>query len=95
MSLIALIQASLGGTATQGAAQLALQAVTEALCDGLKEDGEVRLAKFGTFKTKTVASRRLLLPGSGKEMILPARTALRFTPSPHCKRLGEPGGLRA
>jgi len=95
MSIIALIQASLGGTATQGAAQLALQAVTKALCDGLREDGEVKLAKFGTFKTKTVASRRLLLPGSGKEMILPARTALRFSPSPHCKSHGGPNTPRA
>lgn len=87
--LIPLIRSHLGGTATQGAAELALQAVTRAIRDGLKEDGEVKLARFGTFRLKSVAPRRLTLPGSGKAMELPRRRVLRFTPSPCLPSLGK------
>lgn len=87
--LIPRIQESLGGTATQGAAELALQAVVRAVRDGLKESGEVRLARFGTFRLKEVAPRRLLLPGGGKGIELPRRQVLRFTPSPLLNLLAQ------
>lgn len=87
--LIPLIRDSLGGTATQGAAYLALQAVVHAIRDGLKEDGEVKLARFGTFRLKDVAPRRLILPGSGKSMELPRRQVLRFIPSPCLQSMGK------
>ena len=74
------IRLALGGTATQSAAELALQAVTRAIQDGLREDGEVKLARFGTFRMRQVEARRLLLPGSGEPMQLPARKVLRFIP---------------
>lgn len=80
------IQQSLGGTATPGAAALALQAVTKAIADGLIQDGVVKIARFGTFRVKEAAERRLLLPGSGKEMRLPRRQTLRFTPPSSPKR---------
>lgn len=79
--LIESIRAKLGGTATPMAAELALRAVAQAVRDGLREDGEVRLAKFGTFKLKTCKPRRLLLPRTGEAHTLPERTVLRFTPS--------------
>ena len=50
------IRLALGGTATQSAAELALQAVTRAIQDGLREDGEVKLARFGTFRMRQVWS---------------------------------------
>lgn len=74
------IRLALGGTATQSAADLALHAVVRAIQDGLKEDGEVKLARFGTFRMKQVAARRLLIPGSGRPMQLPSRKVLRFIP---------------
>lgn len=76
--LLELVRHALGGTATPGAAELALTAVTRAIKDGLKEDREVKLARFGTFRMRRVAARRLLLPGSGQEMQLPERNVLRF-----------------
>ncbi|MBQ3218287.1 MAG: HU family DNA-binding protein [Akkermansia sp.] len=76
--LLELVRHALGGTATPGAAELALTAVTRAIKDGLKEDREVKLARFGTFRMRRVAARRLLLPGSGQEMHLPERDVLRF-----------------
>ena len=68
-----LVRQQLGGTATPMAAQLAVDAVLRSICDGLAEDGEVRLAHFGTFKVVQRAPRRLLLPGSQQELLLPQR----------------------
>lgn len=81
--LLQMVREALGGTATQSAAELALEAVVRAIRDGLREDGEVRLAKFGTFRMKECRPRRLRNPRTGEEMQLPARRELRFTPSQH------------
>lgn len=62
-SLLELVRQQLGGTATPMAAQLALHAVLRGIRDGLNQDGEVRLAGFGTFRVQQRAPRRLLLPG--------------------------------
>lgn len=72
------VREHLGGTATPMAAQLALDAVLRAITDGLTEDGEVKLARFGTFRIKQRAPRKLLLPGTGKIFILPERTSVTF-----------------
>ncbi len=76
------IRGALGGTATRYAAELALDAVIRAVREGLREDGEVKLAGFGTFRLVRCAPRRLLLPRTGEERKLPARQELRFVPSP-------------
>ena len=76
--LLELIRQALEGTATQSAAELALDAVVRAIQDGLREDGEVKLARFGSFRMRRVAARRLLIPGSGTPMQLPEREVLRF-----------------
>ncbi len=76
------VRKALGGTATPGAAELALASVTTAITEGLREDGEVRLAGFGTLRLRERAPRRLLLPGSQAAMQLPRRRVLSFTPSP-------------
>ena len=76
------IRLRLGGTATQMAAELALNAVLQALRDGLREEGEVKLARFGTFRITQRRPRRLLLPHSGQELILPARKTVTFHQCP-------------
>lgn len=73
-----LVRHQLGGTATPMAAQLALDAVLRAIADGLRQDGEVKLARFGTFQVRQRASRRLLLPASHQEHILPQRHVIVF-----------------
>jgi DNA-binding protein HU-beta len=73
-----LVRRQLGGTATPMAAQLALDAVLRAITDGLNQDEEVKIAHFGTFKVQQRAARRLLIPGSGKEHILPPRRVVTF-----------------
>lgn len=82
---LAQVQRALGGTATRGAAEVALSAVLRAIRAGLLEDGEVKLAGFGTFRMKQVRSRELLLPGSHTRMVLPERSVLRFSPSPRMR----------
>lgn len=76
------IREALGGTATRYAAELALDAVIRAIREGLREDGAVKLARFGTFRLVRRAPRRLTLPRSGEPHQLPERTELRFTPAP-------------
>ena len=73
-----LVRQQLGGTATPMAAQLAVDAVLRSICDGLAEDGVVRLAHFGTFKVVQRAPRRLLLPGTQQELVLPQRKTVTF-----------------
>ena len=73
-----LVRHQLGGTATPMAAQLALDAVLQAMKDGLRQDGEIRLAGFGTFRVQTRAPRRLLCPGSKAPLVLPKRQVVTF-----------------
>lgn len=80
--LLEQIRHKLGGTATPMAAELALDAVVQAISDGLQQDGTVRLARFGTFEIREARERRLSLPHNGKELTLPGRTVLRFHPTP-------------
>ena len=74
-----LVRLQLGGTATPMAAQLALDAVLRAIADGLNQDNEVKIARFGTFKVQKRAARRLLIPGTGEEHILPERKVVTFS----------------
>lgn len=73
-----LVRHQLGGTATPMAAQMALDAVLRSIADGLNLDGEVKLAHFGTFRVKNREPRRLLLPGSATEWVLPSRKVVTF-----------------
>lgn len=91
--LLQIVRSALGGTATQSAAELALDAVVRAIRDGLAEDGEVRLSKFGTFRMRTCRPRRLKNPRTGEEMLLPERQELRFSPSSYKNRCEERGPL--
>ena len=76
--LLAEIQHALGGTATRGAAEMALSATLRAIRAGLLEDGEVKLAGFGSFRMREAAPRRVLLPGTDRAIILPRRKVVRF-----------------
>ena len=76
------VRQALGGTATAMAAELAIDAVIRAISDGLKEDGSVRLAHFGTFEQSRKQPRRLTLPHNGETLTLPERTVIRFRPAP-------------
>lgn len=80
------IRIALGGTATTQAARLALDSFTRAVRDGLLNEGNVRIAKFGVFRLVRRRPRRLVLPRSGESITLPLRNVVTFDPSP-CTRL--------
>lgn len=80
--LLDAVRANLGGTATPMAAELAITAVTRAIRDGIREDGCVKLARFGTFKLQQQQPRRLICPSTHQAITLPTRSVVRFTPSP-------------
>ncbi len=73
------VQEALGGTATERAAELAINAVTRALTDGLAEEGEVRLAGFGNFRLRRYANRPY--PGTSDTKATSNWMRLTFTPS--------------
>ncbi len=83
------IQKALGGTATPGAAEHALEAVTNACIDALVEDGKLRLAGFGTFQLCDRAPRQLRLPSTGEPAQLPQRQVITFKDSPSTRLPGK------
>lgn len=77
-----LVREALGGTATSVAASLSIEAVLRSIQEGLREDGAVKLAGFGSFRVKETAARSLRLPSDGRICDLPARPVLRFKAAP-------------
>lgn len=59
----------------------AIDAVVAAIKQGVREDGKVSLARFGTFTRKTCNPRRLTNPATGQPMTIPAFTTIKFKAS--------------
>jgi len=57
-----------------------VSAFIEAVKEGLKKDGFVRLIGFGTFKTATRKERKGRNPQTGEEIIIPAKKIIKFSP---------------
>ncbi len=76
------LREALGGTATSGAAALALDSVLLALEEGLREDGVVKLSGFGSFRVQESPARRLRHPKTGELCTIPAQRKIKFRPSP-------------
>lgn len=88
--LLDTVRRSLGGTATTMAAELALNAVLSGIRYGLLRDGEVKLAGFGSFRITHRAARRLLIPGTATEHLLPPRNTITFHPAPAQRQPHQP-----
>lgn len=61
-------------------AQYAVRAVLDAIALGLKQDGTVALAGFGSFTVKEQAARKGRNPQTGEEIEIPARKSIKFKP---------------
>ena len=59
--------------------ELVFELMTQALED--QEDGEVRIAGFGNFKTKVRAARKARNPHTGDMIEVPERRVVTFKPS--------------
>ncbi|MGL4781544.1 MAG: HU family DNA-binding protein [Bacteroidales bacterium] len=68
-----------------------LKAYFEVICEGLEEDGLVKISGLGTFKLQKTESRRIVNIQTGNEQILPAHFKVNFSPDKDlASRLNEP-----
>ena len=65
---------------SQKQAAVALEAALTAIREALEKGDEVRLVGFGSFKVRTSAARRGINPRDGKEIHVPAKDRVRFSP---------------
>jgi nucleoid DNA-binding protein len=65
---------------SQKQAAAALEAALTAIREALEKGDEVRLVGFGSFKVRTSAARRGINPRDGKEIHVPAKERVRFSP---------------
>ena len=72
----------LAGDTTRVAAERATEAVIAAMKRGLKRDGEVAVAGFGTFSSVTLPARRGYNPHTRRPMRVAAVKTVRFRPAP-------------
>jgi DNA-binding protein HU-beta len=56
----------------------ALEATIESITEALKSGDSVSLIGFGTFSTSARAARTARVPGTGKEVQVPATTVAKF-----------------
>lgn len=77
--LIAAIQANKeAGLETKASAERAVNAVIDAIEDGLKKDGLVQLIGFGTFQVKERSARKGRNPKTGEEIKIKATKTVSF-----------------
>ena len=82
--LIEAIQGKLGD-ASKAEASAALDAVTEAVVEGVKADEAVQVIGFGTFKLSKRAARDGRNPQTGEKIKIKASKSIKFTPSSNVK----------
>ena len=66
--------------AKQGDAAKAVEAVLAAIRDGLKRDGKVAIAGFGSFETARREAREGRNPRTGEAVQVAASTTVKFKP---------------
>ncbi|GHO52975.1 transcriptional regulator [Ktedonobacter robiniae] len=71
---------------SQKQASEVLEATLDAIREALQNGDEVRLVGFGSFKVRTSAERKGVNPRDGKEIVVPAKERVRFSPG---KELSE------
>ena len=82
--LINLVASADGFTKKQ--ARVAVERVLNAIKEGLKKDGIVRIIGFGTFKISERKERKGRNPQTGEEIVIPAKKVIKFSPG---KELNE------
>lgn len=71
---------------SQKQASEVLEATLDSIREALQNGDEVRLVGFGSFKVRTSAERKGVNPRDGKEIVVPAKERVRFSPG---KELSE------
>lgn len=83
--LVREIAAKAGISQKQAAA--ALDAFTGAVTKTLSKGGSVRLVGFGTFEVRRRAARKGVVPGTKKQIRIPARSVPFFKPGAGLKKV--------
>ena len=65
---------------TKAQARSAVNAVIEGITKGIKENGKVQLAGFGTFKIVERKERTGIDPRTKKKIKIPAKKVVKFSP---------------
>jgi DNA-binding protein HU-beta len=73
------------GMPTKAKAELVLDAIIEALREGIATKGSVTFTGFGSFKVTQRAARKGRNPRTGKEIKIPACKVVKFTPGKKLK----------
>lgn len=68
--------------------KIVVEAILDAIKNGLIEDGKVSLTGFGTFMLVDKPARVARNPKTGEKVDVPARTTTRFKPSLEMKNIG-------
>lgn len=68
---------------------LFLNALTQAVKEGLKEDGMVRMNGLGTFSVKAVAERKSVDVNTGNEIVIPGYNKVSFAPEAAMKDITD------
>lgn len=81
------VHARFGGELSKRQAEDALNHVIDMMKGVLEEDGEIRIAGFGTFKVVERAPRKGHNPQTGESIDIPARNAVTFKPAKALKEM--------
>lgn len=71
---------------TQDSSSEIFNAIINIICEGLKEDGEVQITGFGTFKSRTVESHIGRNPKTLDEIVIPKKTQVSFSSGTQLKK---------
>ncbi|MCL2791356.1 MAG: HU family DNA-binding protein [Desulfobulbus sp.] len=83
--LVKVLQQKLG-LPSKANAEVVYDAFFEAISAALKAEGTVRVQGFGTFSLSTRKERMGRNPRTGETVLIPAKTAVKFSPSLNLKK---------
>lgn len=63
-----------------------VQAVFDAMCDGLAQDGNIEIRNFGIFKVKSTPARKARNPKTSEIITVPAKKHISFKPGQLMKK---------
>lgn len=78
--LVANVQKSLGEDTSKAAAERAVDAVIDAIKEGIKKDKSVQLIGFGTFSVTKRAARTGINPQTKEKINIKASSSVKFKP---------------
>lgn len=78
--LIDSVQNSLGDSTSRAEAERALTAVIDGITSALKNNEDVQLVGFGTFKISNRAARKGINPKTGEKIDIKASKSVKFSP---------------